>query len=163
MAMDVVEYEIKGAAMQFVEIEPGPREAAVGETGSLCFMDTGIDVDTEFGDGHYPAAGILDRLPGAGQRLKTGGSLFISGFFGGKSLIRQKLQGNGLACVHAGGTVGQRELAAGLSLVVDSGCFAACTPGVTFEIPCVDKFKIALGGLAVGGGLLGGNLGSDDE
>ena len=49
MAMDVVEYEIKGAEMQFVEVELDPGEAAVGEAGSLFFMDAGITMDTVFG------------------------------------------------------------------------------------------------------------------
>ncbi len=39
MAMDVVDYEIKGEEMQFVEIELDPGEAAVGEAGSMMFMD----------------------------------------------------------------------------------------------------------------------------
>jgi uncharacterized protein (AIM24 family) len=42
MAMDVVDYEIKGAEMQFVEVELDPGEAAIGEAGSLFFMDAGI-------------------------------------------------------------------------------------------------------------------------
>ena len=42
MAMDVVDYEIKGSEMQFVEVELDPGEAAVGEAGSMMFMDAGI-------------------------------------------------------------------------------------------------------------------------
>ena len=42
MAMDTVDYEIKGAEMQFVEVELDPGEAAVGEAGSMIFMDAGI-------------------------------------------------------------------------------------------------------------------------
>ena len=51
MAMDVVDYEIKGAEMQFVEVELDPGEAAIGEAGSMMFMDAGIEMDTVFGDG----------------------------------------------------------------------------------------------------------------
>ena len=46
MAMDVVDFEIKGAEMQFVEVELDPGEAAVGEAGSMMFMDPGIQMDT---------------------------------------------------------------------------------------------------------------------
>lgn len=51
MAMDVVDYEIKGAEMQFVEVELDPGEAAIGEAGSMMFMDAGISMDTVFGTG----------------------------------------------------------------------------------------------------------------
>ena len=57
MAMDVVDYEIKGSEMQFVEIELDPGEAAIGEAGSMFFMDAGI------GDGH----GVRRRLAAAAR------------------------------------------------------------------------------------------------
>src|SRR5687768_15377256 len=168
MAMDVVDYEIKGSEMQFVEIELDPGEAAVGEAGSLMFMDAGIQLDTVFGDGSAQQGGLFGKLLGAGKRLVTGESLFTTvytnqaptkarvafaapypgkilpmdlsqlggmlicqkdsflcaargvslgiyfqrklsvGFFGGEGFIMQKLEGNGLAFVHAGGTVMRR-------------------------------------------------------
>ena len=274
MAMDVVDFEIKGAEMQFVELELDPGEAAVGEAGSMFFMDTGITMDTVFGDGSggsgSSGAGLFGKLLGAGKRLITGESLFTTvytngtstkqcvafgapypgkilpmnlkqlggtllcqkdaflcaargvslgiafqrklgaGFFGGEGFIMQKLEGDGLAFVHAGGTVVRRELQAGQALMVDTGCVVAYTPTVDFDIQYVGKIKTALfggeglffakltgpgtiwlqslpfsrlasrvfaaapqmggrkeesslGGLAVGGGLLGGLLGGDDE
>ena len=270
MAMDVVDYEIKGAEMQFVEVELDPGEAAVGEAGSLFFMDPGIGMDTVFGDGSAQTGGIFGKLLGAGKRLVTGESLFTTvytnsvgskqrvafaapypgkilpmdlrqlggllicqrdaflcaargvslgiafqrklstGFFGGEGFIMQKLEGDGLAFVHAGGTVVKRELAVGQTLLVDTGCVVAYTGGIDFELQYVGKIKTALfggeglflarltgpgtvwlqslpfsrlasrvfaaapqnggrreestlGGLAVGGGLLGGILGGDDE
>ena len=51
MVMDVVDFEIKGSEMQFVEIELGPGEAVVGEAGSMMFMDAGIEMDTVVGAG----------------------------------------------------------------------------------------------------------------
>src|SRR4051812_12978057 len=51
MAMDVVDYVIKGSEMQFVEVELDPGEAAVGEAGSMMFMEAGVVMDTIFGDG----------------------------------------------------------------------------------------------------------------
>ena len=52
MAMDVVDYEIKGSEMQFVEVELDPGEAAVGEAGSMMFMDAGVQMDTVFTPAH---------------------------------------------------------------------------------------------------------------
>ena len=208
MAMDVVDYEIKGAEMQFVEVELDPGEAAVGEAGSMMFMDAGITMDTVFGDGSSSSggSGLFGKLLGAGKRLVTGESLFTTvytnagatklrvafaapypgkimamdlrtlggtlicqkdaflcaargvslgiyfqqklsvGFFGGEGFIMQKLDGDGLAFVHAGGTVEKRELRAGQTLLVDTGCLVAMTPNVSFEIQYVGKIKTALFG-----------------
>ena len=206
MAMDVVDYEIRGAEMQFVEVELDPGEAAVGEAGSMMFMDAGIGMDTVFGDGSANQGGLLGKLLGAGKRLVTGESLFTTvytnqggakariafaapypgkilpmdlrqlggtlicqkdaflcaargvslgiyfqqklsvGFFGGEGFIMQKLDGDGLAFVHAGGTVVKRELQPGQTLLVDTGCVVAFTPNVNFEIQYVGKFKTALFG-----------------
>jgi uncharacterized protein (AIM24 family) len=68
------------------------------------------------------------------------------GFFGGEGFIMQRLDGDGLAFVHAGGTVVKRELAAGQTLLVDTGCVVAYTPSVGFEIQYVGKVKTALFG-----------------
>ena len=206
MGMDVVDYEIKGNEMQFVEVELDPGEAAVGEAGSMFFMDAGITMDTVFGDGSAQTGGLFGKLVGAGKRLVTGESLFTTvytnatsgkqriafgapypgkilamdlrqlggllicqrdaflcaargvslgiafqrkltaGFFGGEGFIMQKLEGDGLAFVHAGGTVVRRELHAGQTLLVDTGCVVAYTPTVDFEIQYVGKVKTALFG-----------------
>jgi uncharacterized protein (AIM24 family) len=68
------------------------------------------------------------------------------GFFGGEGFIMQKLEGDGLAFVHAGGTVMKRELAAGETVFIDTGCVVAYTPSVQFEIQYVGKIKTALFG-----------------
>jgi uncharacterized protein (TIGR00266 family) len=206
MAMDVVDYEIKGSEMQFVEVELDPGEAAIGEAGSMMYMDAGIDMDTVFGDGSANQGGFFGKLLGAGKRLVTGESLFTTiytnqsrdkrrvafaapypgkilpmdlrqlggtlicqkdaflcaargvslgiafqqklsvGFFGGEGFIMQKLDGDGLAFVHAGGTVLKRELQPGQTLMVDTGCVVAFTPNVDFEIQYVGKVKTALFG-----------------
>jgi uncharacterized protein (TIGR00266 family) len=206
VAMDVVDYEIKGSEMQFVEVELDPGEAAVGEAGSMMFMDAGISMDTVFGDGSQNQGGLFGKLLGAGKRLITGESLFTTvytnqgatklrvgfaapypgkilpmdlkqlggmlicqkdaflcaakgvslgiyfqqkistGFFGGEGFIMQKLEGDGLAFVHAGGTVVRRELKPGQTLFVDTGCLVALTPNVNFEVQYVGKIKTALFG-----------------
>ena len=51
MAMDVVDYQIKGGQLQFVETELDPGEAAVGEAGSMMVMQAGISMGAVFGDG----------------------------------------------------------------------------------------------------------------
>ena len=206
MAMDVIDYEIRGSEMQFVEIELDPGEAAIGEAGSMMFMDAGIAMDTVFGDGSAQQGGLFGKLLGAGKRLVTGESLFTTvysnnapgklrvafaapypgkilpmdlrqlggtlicqkdaflcaargvslgialqrklstGFFGGEGFIMQKLEGDGLAFVHAGGTVVRRELKAGETLLVDTGCVVAYTAGVAFDIQYVGKVRTALFG-----------------
>jgi uncharacterized protein (TIGR00266 family) len=206
MAMDVVDFEIKGSEMQFVEVELDPGEAAVGEAGSMMFMDAAIIMDTVFGDGSANQGGFFGKLLGAGKRLITGESLFTTvytnqgsgkqrvafaapypgkiipmdlrqlggrlicqkdaflcaargvtlgihfqqklsvGFFGGEGFIMQKLEGDGLAFVHAGGTVVRRELQPGQTLLIDTGCIVALTPSVNFEIQYVGKIKTAMFG-----------------
>jgi uncharacterized protein (AIM24 family) len=68
------------------------------------------------------------------------------GFFGGEGFIMQRLDGDGLAFVHAGGTVVKRELQPGELVLVDTGCVVAYTPSVSFEIQYVGKVKTALFG-----------------
>ncbi len=69
-----------------------------------------------------------------------------AGFFGGEGFIMQKLEGDGLAFVHAGGTIVKRELAPGETLRVDTGCLVALTKTVNYDIQFVGKVKTALFG-----------------
>ena len=200
--MDVIDFKIFGNEMQYVEIELDPGEAAIGEAGSMMYMESGVAMDTVFDDGSPQQGGFFGKLMGAGKRLVTGESLFTTvytnnasvkrkvafgapypgkilpmdlsqlggtlicqkdaflsaargvslgiafqqklsvGFFGGEGFIMQKLDGNGMAFCHAGGTVMQRDLAAGETLLVDTGWFVACTPGVNFEIQYVGKLRL---------------------
>src|SRR6187401_2371825 len=79
-AMHEVDYEIHGDAMQFVEIELDPMEAAVAEAGGMMYMDDGIEMETIFGDGSASQGGFMGALMGAGKRLLTGESLFMTVF-----------------------------------------------------------------------------------
>ena len=63
-----------------------------------------------------------------------------TGFFGGEGFILQRLQGDGLAFVHASGTVVKRELR-GETLRVDTGCLVAFTPGVDYSIERAGNLK----------------------
>jgi len=170
-SMHEIEYKIFGDDMQFVEVELDPDEATVAEAGGVMYMDDGIEMETIFGDGSAPQSGLLGALMGAGKRLLTGESLFMTvflnrtlqkrriafgapypgkivpvhlaelggeliaqkdsflaaakgvslgiafqrrlgvGLFGGEGFIMQRLQGDGWAFVHAGGTLHERTLA----------------------------------------------------
>lgn len=71
---------------------------------------------------------------------------FGSGFFGGEGFIMQKLQGDGMAFFHAGGTVIEKELN-GESLKVDTGCIVAFEEGITMDIQKAGNLKsMFLGG-----------------
>ncbi|ADI73795.1 protein of unknown function DUF124 [Methanohalobium evestigatum Z-7303] len=69
-----------------------------------------------------------------------------SGFFGGEGFILQKLSGDGMAFVHAGGTIIKKELADGEHLRVDTGCLAAFTDSIDYNIQFIGGFKNALFG-----------------
>ena len=69
-----------------------------------------------------------------------------AGFFGGEGFILQRLQGDGLVFVHAGGTIIEKNMAAGETLRVDTGCLVALQPSVSYEIQFVGKVKTALFG-----------------
>jgi uncharacterized protein (TIGR00266 family) len=204
--MHEIDYKIFGDDMQFVEIELDPEEAVVAEAGGMMYMDDGVAMETIFGDGRQQSSGFLGSLLGAGKRLLTGESLFMTvfinkgqgkrriafgapyagkiiavhlgdiggeliaqkdsflaaakgvsleiafqkkigvGFFGGEGFIMQRLQGDGLAFIHAGGTMIERTLAPGEMIRVDTGCLAALQPSVDYDIEFVGKIKSALFG-----------------
>jgi uncharacterized protein (TIGR00266 family) len=73
-----IDFEIYGDDMQFVEVELDPGESAVAEAGAMMYMDEGIEMETVFGDG--TESGFFGKLVGAGKRLLTGESLFMTVF-----------------------------------------------------------------------------------
>jgi uncharacterized protein (AIM24 family) len=68
------------------------------------------------------------------------------GLFGGEGFIMQRLEGDGLCFVHAGGTVHPLDLQGGQTLRVDTGCLVALQPSVAYDIQYVGKIKTALFG-----------------
>jgi len=78
-----------------------------------------------------------------------------AGLFGGEGFILQRLDGDGMAFVHAGGTILKRELRPKETLRVDTGCLVAFAPSVDYDIKFVGGFKNALFG---GEGLFLANL-----
>ncbi|MCC5468758.1 AIM24 family protein, partial [Pelosinus baikalensis] len=69
-----------------------------------------------------------------------------TGFFGGEGFIMQKLEGDGMAFVHAGGTIIEKQLSPGEVLRVDTGCLVAMTKDVDYNIEMVKGVKTALFG-----------------
>lgn len=202
-----IDYKLHGDDMQFVEVELDPQETVVAEAGSLMMMEDGIRMETIFGDGSKnSSSGFMGKLMGAGKRLITGESLFMTtftnegtgkkhvyfaspypgkiipmdlselngkiicqkdaflaaakgvsvgvefqrkigvGFFGGEGFIMQKLEGDGMAFIHAGGAIHRKELQAGETLRVDTGCLVAMTSSVDYNIEAVGGVKTALFG-----------------
>ncbi|WP_139956409.1 TIGR00266 family protein [Flavicella sediminum] len=196
-----IDYEIHGEEMQFVEIELDPDESVVAESGSFMMMDSGVEMNTIFGDGSGQTEGVLGKLFSAGKRLLTGESLFMTvftnvefgkkhvsfaapypgrivaidlseyqgkficqkdaflcaakgvsvgiefskklgrGLFGGEGFIMQKLEGDGMTFVHAGGTITKKVLQAGEVLKVDTGCLVGFTKDVDYDIEFVGGIK----------------------
>jgi uncharacterized protein (TIGR00266 family) len=202
-----IDFQIVGNEMQFVEVELDPGEGAVAEAGAMMYMTQGIAMETIFGDGsRQRAAGVMDALLGAGKRLLTGESMFMTvftnagsgkqrvafgapypgkiipmdlkalggtlicqkdsflcaargvsigiafqkklgvGLFGGEGFIMEKLEGDGLCFVHAGGTIQAFDLAPGESMRVDTGCLVALQPSINYDIQFVGGIKTALFG-----------------
>lgn len=77
-----IDFQLFGQEMQFVEIELDPGESAVAEAGTMMYKDAPIQMETIFGDGSAAdqQGGFMDKLLGAGKRLLTGESLFITVF-----------------------------------------------------------------------------------
>lgn len=69
-----------------------------------------------------------------------------AGFFGGEGFIMQQLDGDGMAFVHAGGTVVRKDLSAGQVLRVDTGCLVAMSADVNYDIEYVGGLKNAFFG-----------------
>ena len=76
-----IDYKICGDDMQFVEVELDPQETVVAEAGSFMMMDGNVKMETIFGDGSSAdGSGLMGKLLGAGKRLITGESLFMTTF-----------------------------------------------------------------------------------
>ncbi len=203
---DVIDYEIFGDDMQFVEITLDPEETVIAEAGGMMYMTSGIHMETIFGDASQTESGFLGKLVGAGKRLLTGESLFMTAFtamgserdrvsfgapypgklvplhldelggevlcqkdaflcaargvsigiaftkrigaglFGGEGFILQRLEGDGIAFAHAGGTLKQFDLGPGETLRVDTGCIVGFTGSVGYDISYVGSIKTTLFG-----------------
>lgn len=142
MAMDVVDFEIFGSEMQYVEVELDPGEAAVGEAGMMMFMQDGIQMDTVFGDGSQQG-GLFGKLMGAGKRLLTGESLFTTVFHN----ECQEKRRVAFAAPYPGKIVPVHLADIGGSLICQKDSFLCAAKGVSLGIAFQRK---------LGAGLFGG-------
>ena len=78
-----IDYEILGDDMQLVEIALDHGETVVAEAGAMNYMDSEITFEAKMGDGSNPKAGFFEKALGAGKRLLTGESLFLTYFTNG--------------------------------------------------------------------------------
>lgn len=200
MPADIIDYRIVGDDMQGVIITLDPGETVFAEAGAMMYMEEGIEMATTL-DPNNQGGGIFGKLLGAGKRLLTGESFFITlfgnaanvrrdvafatptpgkifvcdlkqwggeiiaqkdaflvaargidldiaftrklgaGFFGGEGFILQRLRGDGLAFLSASGTLIERDLKAGETLRVDTGCLVAFQAGVNYDIQMVEGIK----------------------
>lgn len=200
-----IDYEIIGDDIQAVEIELDPGETVIAEAGAMNYMEDGIQFEAKMGDGSKPAEGFFGKLVGAGKRVITGESIFMThftnnfgikrkaafaapypgkivavnmakaggeilcqkdsflcaalgtevsiaftkkfgaGLFGGEGFILQKLKGDGMAFLHAGGTILKKELR-GEMLRVDTGCIVGFTSEISYDIQMTGGLKSMLFG-----------------
>ena len=75
-----IDHRIVGDDMQCVEITLDPQETVIAEAGSLMMMDDGVEMKTIFGDGNGQEQGFMGKLWGAGKRVLTGESLFMTAY-----------------------------------------------------------------------------------
>lgn len=204
---DVVDYEICGEGVQFVEVALDKGETIVAEAGTMMYMGPGIEFETRMGDG--TPSGVMGKLMGAAKRVLTSESLFMThftntgtnesggqakvafsapypgqiiavdmsqhdgeiicqkdsflcaaegtelsiafnrklgaGFFGGEGFILQRLRGDGMAFIQAGGSIVQRRLN-GEKLRVDTGCIVGFEAGIDYDIELAGGLKSMLFG-----------------
>jgi uncharacterized protein (TIGR00266 family) len=142
MAMDVVDYEIKGAEMQFVEVELDPGESAVAEAGSMMYMTPGIQMETVFGDGSQQRTGVMGALLGAGKRLITGESLFMTVFTNQGSGKQQVA----FAAPYPGKILAMDLKQMGGTLICQKDSFLCAAKGVSIGIAFQRKIGVGLFG-----------------
>ena len=140
-AMHEIEYKIFGEDLQYVEIELDPQEAVVAEAGGMMFLEEGIEMETIFGDGsaQSQAGGFMGALMGAGKRLLTGESLFMTVFQNRGAGKRRVAFG----APYPGRIVPVHLAEVGGELIVQKDAFLAAAAartrdGVDVRITCVD-------------------------
>ncbi|MGA0174949.1 MAG: AIM24 family protein, partial [Phycisphaerales bacterium] len=80
MRSHLVDYQIHGDDLQFVEITLDPGETVIAEAGAMMFKNPAIGMATRMGDGSSPNSGFLGSLLGAGKRMLAGEGLFMTHF-----------------------------------------------------------------------------------
>jgi uncharacterized protein (TIGR00266 family) len=140
--MHEIDYKIFGDDMQFVEIELDPGEAAVAEAGAMMYMEDGIQMETIFGDGSPNPGGFMGALMGAGKRLLTGESLFMT-VFGNQAGDKRRVA---FAAPYPGKIVAIRLAEIGSELIAQKDSFLAAAKGVSIGIAFQKRFGVGFFG-----------------
>src|SRR3954467_13426570 len=141
--MHEIDYKIYGDDMQFVEVELDPQEAALAEAGGMMYMEDGIEMETIFGDGTASNSGFLGALMGAGKRLLTGESLFMT-VFQNQGVGKRKVA---FGAPYPGKIIPVRLADLGGELIVQKDSFLCAAKGVSVGIAFQKR---------LGAGLFGG-------
>ena len=138
-----IDFRILGNEMQFVEVELDPGESAVAEAGSMMYMTPGIQMETVFGDGsQQQSSGVMGALLGAGKRLLTGESLFMTVFTnsgGGKQQVS-------FAAPYPGKILAMDLKQLGGTLICQKDSFLCAARGVSVGIAFQRKIGVGLFG-----------------
>jgi len=140
--MHEIEYKIIGEDLQYVEVELDPNEATVAEAGGMMYMDDGIEMETVFGDGSQQKTGFMGALMGAGKRLLTGESLFMTVFYNKSSKKRRIAFG----APYPGRIVAVHLSEVGGELICQKDSFLAAAKGVSIGIAFQRKLGVGLFG-----------------
>jgi uncharacterized protein (AIM24 family) len=138
-----IDYKILGEEMQCVEIELDPQETAIAESGAFMMMDEGIQMETIFGDGSSQQKGFFGKLMGAGKRLLTGESLFMTAF----TNISTGKQSVSFASPYPGKVIPLDLARLGGKMICQKDAFLCAAKGVSVGI----EFQRKLGTGLVGG------------
>src|SRR5688572_26866178 len=139
-AMHEIDYKIFGDDMQFVEVELDPGEATVAEAGGMMYMEDGIEMETIFGDGSQQKSGFLGSLMGAGKRLLTGESLFMTVFMNQGSSKKKVAFG----APYPGKIIAVHLKDLGGELIAQKDSFLAAAKGVSVGIAFQRKLGVGL-------------------
>ena len=199
-----IDYAVLGDEMQVLRIEIDPGESVIAESGSMMFMENGIELQPIVGDASDSEMNLMDKFLKNNSRMVSGENLFMNLFtnrgivkkeiafvapcqgkiipldlseygnhiicnkksflcgakgvsigvefvkkigaalLGSEGFFLQKLEGDGMAFVHASGTVIKRELMPGKTIIIDLECLIAFTQDITYDVEFVKGITSAL-------------------
>ena len=141
-AMHEMDYKIFGDDMQFVEVELDPNEATVAEAGGMMYMEDGIEMETIFGDGSQQRQDFIGALMGAGKRLLTGESLFMTVFLN-KAAQKKRVA---FGAPYPGKIIPIHLSELGGELIAQKDSFLAAAKGVSIGIAFQKRLGVGLFG-----------------
>jgi uncharacterized protein (TIGR00266 family) len=143
-AANQIDFKIFGSEMQFVEVALDPGESAVAEAGAMMFMTSGIRMETIFGDGSsQQQGGLMGALLGAGKRVLTGESLFMTVFTNAAPSGQQRVA---FAAPYAGKILPMDLKQLGGQMICQKDSFLCAAKGVSIGIAFQRKMGVGLFG-----------------